>query len=388
VPSRALLTLLALVAVLSGGALLDSRPAAGQADLRSERAAAQRLRAAVAVEERRIGATRAGLADAQRRLDALAARVAERQRQLQAAQDRLVRARVRLSRLQRRALEARRTLAANLASGYKRGEPDLVTVVVSADGFEELLERFEFLKRVSRRNALVLDRTRELRAQVARQEKDLEGLRGRYSGLARAAIADRDRADVVRGALLARQARQLARRDGVATRLATVRTRIGRIERRQTMAARRASAAASAADEAPTSTAGSRSGPSAGGPPSGGGSGVVARVVAAANEISRTPYVYGGGHGGNSSGYDCSGSMSYALAAGGLLDSPLDSTGFMSYGEPGPGRRITTYANAGHAFMVIDGRRFDTTALSGGGTRWTSEPRSTAGFVARHPPGL
>ena len=67
------------------------------------------------------------------------------------------------------------------------------------------------------------------------------------------------------------------------------------------------------------------------------------------------------------------GSISYALAAGGLLVGPLTSGGFMSWGEPGPGRRITVYANAGHAFMVVDGRRYDTSALSGGGTRWTSE---------------
>jgi hypothetical protein len=59
----------------------------------------------------------------------------------------------------------------------------------------------------------------------------------------------------------------------------------------------------------------------------------------------------------------------------------------MSWGAPGPGRHITVYANAGHAFMFVDGRRFDTSALSGGGTRWTSAGRSTAGFVARHPPG-
>ena len=57
-------------------------------------------------------------------------------------------------------------------------------------------------------------------------------------------------------------------------------------------------------------------------------------------------------------------------------------------GEAGPGAHITVYANAGHAFMIVDGRRFDTSALSGGGTRWTSQMRSTAGFVARHPPGL
>jgi hypothetical protein len=60
----------------------------------------------------------------------------------------------------------------------------------------------------------------------------------------------------------------------------------------------------------------------------------------------------------------------------------------MSWGDPGPGRRITVYANAGHAFMIVDGRRYDTSALSGGGTRWTSAMRSTAGFVARHPPGF
>ena len=118
------------------------------------------------------------------------------------------------------------------------------------------------------------------------------------------------------------------------------------------------------------------------------GGDVVGRIVAAANEIATTPYVYGGGHGGNAGGYDCSGSISYALAAAGLLSSPLDSTGYMSWGEAGPGKRITVYANPGHAFMVVDGRRFDTSALSGGGTRWSNGMRSTAGFVARHPPGL
>jgi cell wall-associated NlpC family hydrolase len=180
----------------------------------------------------------------------------------------------------------------------------------------------------------------------------------------------------VRAALLDREAAQLARLTGAQNRLATVRGRIRRIEREQAAAARRAASAASATTEAPPA------------PPPGGGGDVVARVIAAANQIATTPYVWGGGHGGASGGYDCSGSISYALAAGGLLSSPLDSTGFMSWGEAGPGRRITVYANSGHAFMIVDGRRFDTSALSGGGTRWTSAGRSTAGFVARHPPGL
>jgi peptidoglycan hydrolase-like protein with peptidoglycan-binding domain len=117
--------------------------------------------------------------------------------------------------------------------------------------------------------------------------------------------------------------------------------------------------------------------------------GVVARVIAAANEIATRPYVYGGGHGSfQSEGYDCSGSVSYALHGGGLLSSPEDSSALESYGEAGPGRYITIYANAEHAFMVIDGRRFDTVAQAETGTRWSSSMTSTAGFVARHPDGL
>jgi len=125
-----------------------------------------------------------------------------------------------------------------------------------------------------------------------------------------------------------------------------------------------------------------------------GGSGnvpeVVQRVIDAANEIATKPYIYGGGHGSwISPGYDCSGSVSYALHGGGLLEHPEDSTELESYGEPGPGKYITIYANAEHAYMVIDGRRFDTVALAEDGSRWSNSPGDDAGsFVVRHPPGL
>jgi len=119
------------------------------------------------------------------------------------------------------------------------------------------------------------------------------------------------------------------------------------------------------------------------------GEGVVARVIAAADEIATRPYVYGGGHGSfQSSGYDCSGSVSYALHGGGLLSSPEDSSALESYGESGPGSHITIYANSEHAFMVIDGRRFDTVAQAETGTRWSGSMTSTAGYVVRHPAGL
>ena len=119
------------------------------------------------------------------------------------------------------------------------------------------------------------------------------------------------------------------------------------------------------------------------------GSSVVSRVIAAGDEIATRPYVYGGGHGSfQSSGYDCSGSVSYALHGGGLLSSPEDSSALESYGEPGPGSHITIYANSGHAFMVVDGKRFDTISQQETGSRWSSSMRSTAGYVARHPAGL
>jgi peptidoglycan hydrolase-like protein with peptidoglycan-binding domain len=121
----------------------------------------------------------------------------------------------------------------------------------------------------------------------------------------------------------------------------------------------------------------------------GGDSSTVQLVIAAANRIATKPYKYGGGHGSfTDSGYDCSGSVSYALHGGGLLSSPLDSGDFMTYGAPGRGRRITIYAHPGHVFMTIDGRRFDTSARFETGSRWTSTPRSTSGYVARHPRGL
>jgi cell wall-associated NlpC family hydrolase len=117
--------------------------------------------------------------------------------------------------------------------------------------------------------------------------------------------------------------------------------------------------------------------------------GVLARVVRAGNRIAGLPYRYGGGHGSfHDSGYDCSGSVSYALHGAGLLHRPLDSSEFMHWGAPGPGRFITVYANPGHAFMVVRGRRFDTTGASAAGTRWQADMRPTAGYVARHPPGL
>ncbi len=126
---------------------------------------------------------------------------------------------------------------------------------------------------------------------------------------------------------------------------------------------------------------------------------VVSKVIAAANQIIDKPYVYGGGHGRwNDSGYDCSGSVSYALHGAGLLSAPEDSTGLESYGSPGPGKWITIYADSGHTWIVVAGIAFDTADYGGpnvpGGTgpRWRTNPTGNLAdggdYVVRHPSGL
>jgi cell wall-associated NlpC family hydrolase len=117
-------------------------------------------------------------------------------------------------------------------------------------------------------------------------------------------------------------------------------------------------------------------------------------AIAAANEIVGKPYVYGGGHNAKflSRGYDCSGTVSYALHGASLLRRPLDSGSFMRWGANGPGTWFTIYTNPSHAFMVIAGLRLDTSAAGDPsglkGPRWRPVLRSTKGFRARHPDGF
>jgi cell wall-associated NlpC family hydrolase len=116
----------------------------------------------------------------------------------------------------------------------------------------------------------------------------------------------------------------------------------------------------------------------------------VQKVIAGANEIADFPYVYGGGHASFiDNAYDCSGSVSYALAAGGLLSAPETSGQLESWGAPGPGKYITVYANAGHTYMYVDGILYDTAGRSGVyASRWQVQPTDNEGYVVRHYPGL
>ena len=115
----------------------------------------------------------------------------------------------------------------------------------------------------------------------------------------------------------------------------------------------------------------------------------VKAMIAAGNVIAKTPYIYGGGHGKwDDAGYDCSGSVSYALHAAGLLEASMPSGNFTTWGEAGPGQWVTLYANGGHIYATIAGLRFDTSGATEDGSRWHTSSRPTSGYVVRHPAGL
>ncbi|MEY2527384.1 MAG: hypothetical protein QOE73_2155 [Verrucomicrobiota bacterium] len=119
----------------------------------------------------------------------------------------------------------------------------------------------------------------------------------------------------------------------------------------------------------------------------------VKRAIWAANQLRSKPYRYGGGHASFvDKGYDCSGTVSYALGGAGLIRSPMSSSDFRRYGQSGRGKWITVYARNGHTFAIIAGLRLDTTPYVTGRERWAPAwqpaPRMPMGFEARHPVGL
>jgi peptidoglycan hydrolase CwlO-like protein len=380
--------------VLAVGALLSATASRSAGDLQSQiaagRSAASSLQAQIAADSAHIQQTTGSLDAAEHRLGALQAQLNEREAQLRAVQSRLLAARNHLVDLENRLRLAASALAANLVANYENAPPDVVSVILESSGFQDLLERIGFLQRIGHQDAQVVRVTRAARAAVTRQVDVLAVLEQRDRALTDQILAQRNQVAALQVALLHERIFELHARRGAAARLGAVDTRVRALEARA--AAQAARAAAAAARAAATGTApvgglavdtGAMAQAPAGVPAA------VGQVIAAGNAIATLPYVYGGGHGSfRADGYDCSGSVSYALAAAGLVSSPMASGDFESWGDPGPGRWITVYANAGHVWLEVAGRRFDTVALAEGGTRWAQGGGEFAGFVVRHPPGL
>ncbi|MEA2149219.1 MAG: hypothetical protein QOD69_1049 [Solirubrobacteraceae bacterium] len=376
-PLRRLVVLCVLAALLGGGATVLGTVGHADADLGGKISTAsgraEALRAAVAAETRKIQSSGRGLARAQARLRALQAQTAAEQAKLKAVEHALARARDRLTRLISRQHQATDALRANLVTAYRNPAPDIVSVIISAHGFSDLLEKADFLKRIGQQNARIMDNARTTRVAVTQQASRLSEIQASQHDITVRLERRRDSARTVESALLNERARRLAGRDIKRAELQTIQSQLATLRKKLARTARAGI----------QTNAGGTAQPPPGAPAA------VGLVMAAGNAIAGLPYLYGGGHAGfKDTAYDCSGSVSYALAAAGLVSAPMASGPFMTWGEAGPGQWITVYANAGHAFMIVAGWRFDTSALSGGGTRWTRDTRSVAGFVARHPPGL
>jgi peptidoglycan hydrolase CwlO-like protein len=377
-----------LAACAVAGALLGTSltaPSAGdlQSQITAGQSAAAALRSQVAAESAHIQTTGAGLQAAQARLAGLQSELAAREARLRSVQLALLAARNHLVNLENELHIASEALAANLIARYENGQPDLITVVLEARGFRQLVEQFGFLRRISDRDAQIVAATRAARAAVSRQATLLGSLEQRDRRLTVQVLAERNQVAALQAALLSSYIAQTRVHANDAAKLQSLSGRL------RTLEARAAAQAAQAAVTGRVDVGGIAVNTTGMVQPPAGAPAAVAQVIAAGNAIATLPYIYGGGHASfHANGYDCSGSVSYALAAAGLVGSPMVSGDFETWGDPGPGRWITVYANAGHVWMVVAGWRFDTVALAESGTRWARSGGEFAGFVVRHPSGL
>ncbi|HSK50871.1 MAG TPA: hypothetical protein VK889_10325 [Solirubrobacterales bacterium] len=346
----------------------------------------------------------ATLAEQNAAIDALIGEVSElRQRQaaleeeLAAKQAELDRATAALRKEQEHLEEVRAQLGRALAvlsqrlvAIYETGDPDMLGAVLEASSWSELASQTEYLNRIQDYDDAVVARVKELRdevqgavARLAETRAEIEQARDSIAAAEREAAAAAAEAGARFADLKAAQAERRqaleeleSQEDALSSNLASISSQ---------MASAGSPAPAAPAPLTPGQMAEFISESEAAAPAS--APEAVKAAISAANSIATTPYIWGGGHGSfESPGYDCSGAVSFALNGGGLLDSPLDSTGLSTWGEPGPGKWITVYANAGHAWMTIAGLAFDTSG--GAGPRWHPSPVSTyEGFIERHPPG-
>jgi peptidoglycan hydrolase CwlO-like protein len=387
---RSLVVITLIGALLVGSRLTPSSAGDLQSQISATRSAAGALKSQIAADTAQIQTTTSGLQDARRRLAAIQGQLDGRVEQLKRVQTSLIAARNRLVDLENRLHLASTALADNLRATYEQGRPDLVSVVLEARGFGELLEQMSFMARIAHQDSSIVAFTRTARLEVSRQATALASLETRDRRLAEQILGQRNQIAALQAALLRQQIAQLRSRAGKSNELGGLNSRLKRLRaqaaKQEALAAEQAMRAATTGNANVGGIALDTSG-MVQAPP--GAPTAVGQVIAAGNAIATLPYIYGGGHASfHADGYDCSGSVSYALAAAGLVNSPMVSGDFENWGDPGPGRWITVYANADHVWMTVAGWRFDTVALAEGGTRWARGGGEFSGFVVRHPAGL
>jgi peptidoglycan hydrolase CwlO-like protein len=299
-----------------------------------------------------------------------------RQAELDTATAELNAEKAELARVRAKLQDAVAALEQLLVDMYKANDPDLTAVVMQSASWSDLLTRTEYIEHIQEYDNEVVSRVRGLRDQITALVVQLQATHDRIQA-ARDAVAARERQITSQHAQIQQQQSRLAAariaRQGVLNSLLRkehqIQTDLSEIPAPAGHATIDSSGDAIPPANAPLAVRG---------------------AIAAANQIDDLPYIWGGGHGSfTSSGYDCSGAVSYMLHGGGFLSSPLDSTGFEVWGESGGGNWITVFANSGHAWAYVAGLRWDTGGPGGGsGPRWSSVMRDDASsFVARHPSG-
>ena len=302
--------------------------------------------------------------------------LAQKQAELDQATAELDAEKAELARVRAKLQDAIGTLEQLLVQIYESNDPDLTSVVMRSANWSDLLTRTEYIDHIQEYDDQVVARVRGLRDQITALVNQLQATRDRVLAARDQIAAKKQELDQAHAQVAAQQVQLTAarnQREGVLAALLRkehqIQTDLSEIPAPAGHATIDSNGDALPPANAPLAVRG---------------------VIEAANQIDDLPYIWGGGHGSfQSSGYDCSGAVSYALHGGGFLSSPLDSTGLEVWGSPGGGNWITVFANSGHAWAYIAGLRWDTGGPGGGsGPRWSTVMRSdTASFVARHPAG-
>jgi peptidoglycan hydrolase CwlO-like protein len=324
--------------------------------------------------------------------EAIEVELAEKQAQLDRATAALEAEEEHLERVRVKLKQALGVLSGRVVAIYEAGSPDMLNAILESEDWSEMAAQTEYVRQIQDYDDSVVDRVKALRNEVRsavekldEQRAEIEEVRDAIAAKERAVSAARKEAKAGWLELKAAQAERQEDLEALESREGALSSNLASISEQVAAEGGDATSGSMPAPLNPGQEAQVLSESEASAPAS--APAAVQEVIAAGNAIATTPYIWGGGHGSfESSGYDCSGAVSYALHGGGFLESPLDSTGLETWGEPGPGQWITVYANSGHAWMVVAGIAFDT--VGGPGPRW-HDPwvDSPEGFVARHPAG-
>lgn len=402
----ALCVLVLLLGATAPAATLQEKRDATQSKLNEVEANTSALADTIAAQNAEIDTMIGEVSALRQKQEAVEAQLAAKEEELEAATKALRDEREHLVEVRAQLTRALGALRERLISIYESGSPNVLNAILESENWSSMAAQTEYLNRIQDYDNAVVGRVKGLRNEVRSAVDRLTSTRERIEGARDSIAATEAEVAAAKEAAEARFAElkvaQAQRREtmnaleskeqALSDNLASISEQIAAVRAQE--AAERAEASGvvtEAAGEFPAplnagETAGFISESEASAPEA--APEQVKGAIAAANAIAMTPYIWGGGHGSfESSGYDCSGAVSYALHGGGLLESPLDSTGLETWGEAGPGKWITVYANASHAWMIIAGLAFDT--VGGPGPRWHSSPvDSPEGFIARHPPGL